>query len=437
MTEQAGATSPAGMPLGPPLGPPIGDPGATWSPWARRGDGHGDGPTGGRAPVADTARPPGAPSTPPLAAPPPRIDTPALPRGENPGPSGRSPALVAFVSFLVGALVVGAAFATYALGDRNGRSPGNRGGSSARSLDVGAILDKAQPSVVSIQTGAANSVFGGAGSGVVLSSDGLILTNAHVIEGAGGVIDVRFHDGVTAPGKLVGASTSHDVALVQVDRHGLVPATLGSSSRLRVGDDVLAIGNALNLGSEPSVTRGIVSALDRRIDDGRVTLDHLIQTDAAINPGNSGGPLVDAAGEVVGINTAIIDGAQNLGFAIDIDTVKDLVPTLKAGGGDLNANTAVLGVSSITVGSSLSQATRDRYKVKGDSGALINAVEASGAADKAGIVEGDVVVDVDGTTVSKSADLTKIVRSHRRGDQVTITVERAGVEHRFDVTLGP
>src|SRR5690606_21003684 len=137
------------------------------------------------------------------------------------------------------------------------------------------------------------------------------LTNAHVIAGAGGSIQVRFNDGTTGSARLVGADTGQDIALIRADRDGLTAAVLGSSSNLRVGDDVVAIGNALNLGGDPSVTRGIVSAKDRSITDGRVSLDNLIQTDAAINPGNSGGPLVDAEGRVVGINTAIIEGAQN------------------------------------------------------------------------------------------------------------------------------
>jgi len=254
----------------------------------------------------------------------------------------RSAALVGFVAFLLGALVVGAAFGAYALGDRRGgRSAATSKTATSRptgrvsSLDIRRILDVAQPSVVTIQTGSADSIFGSAGSGVVISADGLILTNAHVIEGSsGGTISVRFNDGTVSPATVVGASKSSDIALIHVKRNDLTPAKLGSSANLRVGDDVVAIGNALNLGGDPSVTRGIVSAKDRSIDDGKISLSHLIQTDAAINPGNSGGPLVNAAGEVVGINTAIIDGSQNVGFSIAIDSVQELIKKLKAGGGD-------------------------------------------------------------------------------------------------------
>ncbi|MEO6627754.1 MAG: trypsin-like peptidase domain-containing protein [Aquihabitans sp.] len=358
-------------------------------------------------------------------------------------PAGRSRALVAFVAFLAGALVVGAAFGTYAFGNRRGRSETPRvsarttpTASAIPALNIRNILEIAQPSVVTIQTGTKDSIFGGAGSGVVLSADGLIVTNAHVIEGAAGVIQVSFSDGTTAPAELVGASTKQDIALIKTDRTGLTPAKLGSSANLRVGDDVVAIGNALNLGGDPSVTRGIVSAKDRKISDGKVSLEHLIQTDAAINPGNSGGPLIDASGEVVGINTAIIDGAQNVGFSIAIDSVKKLIPTLKAGKGDLTPDTAVLGVRSVTVDNDLDEATRQQYGVVARSGALIAGVEVDSPAADAGLEEGDVVVEVDGVEVASNAALTATIRTRAPGDRVAITVERRGRRQNFDVTLG-
>jgi len=352
---------------------------------------------------------------------------------------------VAFSAFLFGALVVGAAFGAYALGHRNG--DGDRAGDvptttkplrATGALDIQKILDVAKPSVVTIQTGGPDSVFGGAGTGVVISEDGLILTNAHVIEGAGGEITVRFSDGTSASAELVGASTADDIALVQADRTGLTPASLGSSSNLLVGDPVVAIGNALNLGGDPSVTSGIVSAKDREINDGTINLDNLIQTDAAINPGNSGGPLVNANGEVVGINTAIIAGAQNVGFSIAIDSVKELIDELKAGGGDLTADTAVLGVSAVDVNSpDIDQSVRDQYGISVDEGALVVAVDPSGAGGTAGLLEGDVVVELDGEAVTTSTELTKLVRTHRPGDQVSITVQRQGERRTFTVTLGP
>ena len=384
--------------------------------------------------MADQDRPHGAGATPPTRLPAPLIDRPvpgAAPRRE------RSHALTAFVSFLVGALVVGAAFGVYALSER--RSDGTRaisGDDPVTALDIRKILDKAQPSVVTIQTGHQDSIFGGSGSGVIISDDGLILTNAHVIAGAGGTIEVRFDDGSTGAANLVGADTGQDIALIRADRGGLTPAELGSSANLRVGDDVVAIGNALNLGGDPSVTRGIVSAKDRSITDGRVSLDHLIQTDAAINPGNSGGPLVDAAGRVVGINTAIIEGAQNVGFSIAIDSVKALLPSLESGGGDLTGNTALLGVRSITVDADLDPGLRQQYGVVADAGALIAAVEPELPAEDGGLEVGDVVVELNSDPVGTNEQLTEAVRSHEPGDAVTITVERQGRRRSFDVTLG-
>jgi putative serine protease PepD len=350
---------------------------------------------------------------------------------------------VAFVAFLAGALVMGLAFGAYALGDRSARDSGegaSAGGGStapAPALNVREVLDKAQPSVVSITTGSIDSIFGGAGSGVVISEDGLIITNSHVVASTGGRISVRFHDGTEASAVLVGSSVADDIALLRADRTGLTPAVLGSSANLRVGDPVVAIGNALALGGDPSVTSGIVSAKNRSIDDGTISLDNLIQTDAAINPGNSGGPLVNAAGEVVGINTAIIDGAQSVGFSLAIDQVKALLDDLEAGHSDLNPDAAVLGVASVTVDASLGEAVREEYGVTSTSGALVTQVDADSAASDAGLLEGDVIVEIDGQAIRSSEQLGGIIRSHDKGDRVSIAVERDGRRRTFDVTLGP
>jgi putative serine protease PepD len=352
---------------------------------------------------------------------------------------------VAFSAFLVGALLVGAAFATYAAGrgDRVGSASSEDTTTTAAlradgPLDIQKVLGVIRPSVVTIQTGAPDSMFGGAGSGVIISDDGLILTNAHVIEGAGGNITIRYNDGTTSSASLVGASTADDIALVQADRTGLTPATLGSSANLLVGDPVVAIGNALNLGGDPSVTSGIVSAKDREISDGTISLRNLIQTDAAINPGNSGGPLVNADGQVIGINTAIIQGAQNIGFSIAIDSVEALIEELKAGGGDLTADTAVLGVSTIDVNSpDLDQATKDEFAISADAGAVVVAVDPAGGAGAAGVQEGDVVIEVDGEAISSAADLTQAIRSRSPGDEASVVIERRGERQTLAVTLGP
>jgi putative serine protease PepD len=391
--------------------------------------------------VIDDQRPSGAPPAPPVTWPGARLEAP-LPAAER---RGRGGALVAFTAFLLGAVLVGAAFAVYALGRDSSATASSEGSTSTTAalradgpLDIQRVLGIIRPSVVTIQTGAPDSMFGGAGSGFIISEDGLILTNAHVIEGAGGNISIRYNDGTTSSASLVGASTADDLALLQADRAGLTPAALGSSANLLVGDPVVAIGNALNLGGDPSVTSGIVSAKDREISDGTISLRNLIQTDAAINPGNSGGPLVNANGEVVGINTAIIQGAQNIGFSIAIDSVQSLIEELKAGGGDLTADTAVLGVSTIDASSpDLDQATKDQYGITADAGAVVVAVDPAGGAGAAGMQEGDVVVEFEGDAISTASDLTSAVRSRAPGDEVSVVIERRGERRTLAVTLGP
>jgi S1-C subfamily serine protease len=391
--------------------------------------------------VADDARPAGAPPVPPTAWPDPRLPAPESDPGAR---KPRSAALFAFTAFLIGAVLVGSAFAAYALGDRSDETSSAASTTTTAApraegaLDIQKILDIARPSVVTIQTGGPNSLFGSAGTGVVISEDCLILTNAHVIEGAGGDITVRFNDGTSASAKLVGASTGDDIALIQANQAGLTPAKLGSSANLLVGDPVVAIGNALNLGGDPSVTSGIVSAKDRQISEGAVSLDNLIQTDAAINPGNSGGPLVNANGEVVGINTAIIQGAQNIGFSIAIDSVEDLIAKLKAGGGDLTPNTPVLGVTTVDVSSpDIPQEFKDQFKITAEQGAIVGSVDPKSGAGTAGIKVADVVTEFDGQAVTSSTQLTKLVRERKPGDKVKVTVERKGKPTSFTVTLGP
>ena len=191
--------------------------------------------------------------------------------------------------------------------------------SSVAASDIQALLARVSPSVVAIEIRTAQGA--AAGSGVVISADGLIVTNAHVVADAI-TITIRYGNGQTHGADLVGSSPKNDIALVrQRDAKGLSPATLGNSGALRVGDEVIAIGNAYDLGDTPTVTKGIISAKGRTLDTGEVQLENLLQTDAAINHGNSGGPLLNLSGEVIGINSAGIPNANNLGFAIEIDAV--------------------------------------------------------------------------------------------------------------------
>jgi serine protease Do len=302
-------------------------------------------------------------------------------------------------------------------------------------LDIGALLNKAQPSVVSIRTGGSSSVSGGAGTGVIISDDGLVLTNAHVV-GSATTAEITLYDGATRRAILVGSVPENDIALMaMVDPPSVQPAELGNSADVRVGDGVIAIGNALDLGGTPSVTRGIVSGKDRIIDaPGNLTLTDLIQTDAAINPGNSGGPLVNALGQVVGINTAIISDAQNIGFAIAIDVVKPLIDEIRNGGGTVRADQAFLGVSMVSV-EDLLDATRRLYGVEVDRGVFVTETVPGSAAAEAGIEPGDVIVEVDGREVRSPADVANIIRSKRPGDSITIVIERDGVSQEVVVTL--
>lgn len=307
----------------------------------------------------------------------------------------------------------------------------NRGG-----LDIQGLLRKAQPSVVSIHTGQTSraGVFGAAGSGVVISEDGLVLTNAHVIESAT-TMQVTLSDGRSVSADLVGSLPNDDIALIKLRDPGpLTAAELGNSSDVQVGDDVVAIGNALNLGGPPSVTEGIISAKDRTIQAGNETLRNLIQTDAAINPGNSGGPLLNAHGQVVGINTAIISDAQNIGFAIAIDPIKPLIQEIKDGKGTVTPTTAFLGVSTQGVGD-IPAGVRSQYGVRTTDGAFVTDIAPDSAASTAGLQSGDVITAIDGQPISSSQDVVDSVQAHQPGDHIAITYERSGRTDNVTVEL--
>jgi S1-C subfamily serine protease len=305
-------------------------------------------------------------------------------------------------------------------------------------MDVHAVLDAVEESVVTIEIRGATTTqeFQAAGTGVVIDDTGIVLTNAHVVEGAQ-TMTIRFFDGTTSSASLIGSFPADDVALVQLDEtDDLSPATLGVSDDLEVGDPVLAIGNALDLTGQPTVTQGIVSALDRSIDGGGEHLDGLIQTDAAINPGNSGGPLVAADGSVVGINTAIISEAQNLGFAIAIDTLKPLIEDIKNGNGEVTADTAFLGVSTTDV-ADVTPGALDEFGIDPDAtGGVVVEVVLGSAAERGGLREGDLITAVDGDPVRSSDDVRSAIRARDPGDTVTITIQRAGETQDLEVTLG-
>ena len=347
---------------------------------------------------------------------------------------------VALVASVVGALIAALVTAgVFVVLDDDGATPSTASGAPARQIgdrgvDIREILEKAQPSVVSISTDQTTErgVFGGAGSGVIISEDGLVLTNAHVVSGAT-TVEVVLHDGSVESATLVGSSPDDDIALVRIDEPvDLVPAEIGSSADVVVGDDVVAIGNALNLGGPPSVTLGIVSAKDRTIEaPGGLVLRDLIQTDAAINPGNSGGPLLNADGQVVGINTAIIDDAQNIGFAIAVDAIGNLIEELKQGQGDITPDSAFLGVSMMDV-EEVTESVLEQYRVSADAGAFVSDLVPGSAATDAGLELGDVIVEVDGVPVASSDDVADAIRNREAGEPIELTYERGG--ERFETT---
>jgi putative serine protease PepD len=419
------------------------------SPWAR-------------PPAAEPTRPLwlDPPTTPPLAespaGPPPPPESPPhpLPGSSEPPRAPREPKPRSAVGWFKPALAGGIVGAIVAAGVAGGIVAANDDGvSSAKApaaltrsssklagahLDVAGVLQKVQHGVVAIDVkGSSNGFqsFEAAGTGMIIDSAGLILTNSHVVEGAN-TIQVTLYDGRQLDADLVGRSSSHDVALIKArNASGLDPVKFGSSGSLQVGDDVVAVGNALNLGSTPTVTTGIVSALDRDISaDNGESLSDLIQTDAAINHGNSGGPLVNASGEVIGINTAVAAEGQNIGFAISIDSVQPLIEQLRNGGGEFKAG-AFLGVRTSNLDDVVPQ-VKDRFSITSDDGAFITSVVPGSGADGAGLQPGDVITEVDGRSVKTNTDVGAIIQSHKAGDQVEIRFQRDGESKTTKATLG-
>ena len=284
-------------------------------------------------------------------------------------------------------------------------------------------------SVVTISTTVSDDFGGGrgVGTGVVLTSDGQILTNAHVVEDASEVV-VRFA-GETEPrvAKILASDLGNDLALLKIDATGLVAATFAKPGSVQIGDAVIAIGYALALDGGPTVTSGIVSALKRTIETDSGALNSLIQTDAAISSGNSGGPLVNLKGEVVGINTAVARGdstsaANNIGFSISVDEVLIVIEQLRKQANGVVRDDGFLGVG---------LAARE----DGGQGAIITDVQADSPADKAGILIDDVVLAVDGEPIDGQAGLVAAIRDAEPGQTVKIEILRDGKRLTFEATL--
>ncbi|MDQ3570761.1 MAG: trypsin-like peptidase domain-containing protein [Actinomycetota bacterium] len=404
-------------------------------------------PTAQEAPPYVTGPPPmpPAPSGWPGSRPP---DPPVAP--PSPG-GGRRWLAVAAVAALIGAAAGGGIGALVAGDDGSSASQppafGPNSSVIAKPQDIQQILAKVQPGVVSIRTQAFQGGSGlfdlepspvrGAGTGVLLTPAGEILTNAHVVSGATALKVTLDRETTARDADLLGLDAPSDVAIIKLrDTKGLEgrPVTLGSSGQLKVGDSVVAIGNALSLPGGPTVTQGIVSALDRSLGDRDQQLSGLIQTDAAINPGNSGGPLVNAAGEVIGINTAVIQStgrsvAQNIGFAIAIDNVKPMLDRLRKGEG--GAPQGFLGVTTVT----LTPDIRDRFGFAADKGAVVGEVEPGSPAERAGLQTNDVITKFGDKSIETNADLQAAVRSLAPGARAEVQWKRGSEDRKAGVTL--
>lgn len=348
--------------------------------------------------------------------------------------------------FLLLGLLLGVLLGPPLLGERGAAelpssqvSPGT-GGSAGGDLDdgsVAAIAADVLPSTVYIEV--VNVAQGSTGSGFVLREDGYIVTNQHVIAPArdgGGEITVVFSDGSEEDAEIVGVSTDYDLAVLEVDRDDLQPLVLGDSDQLLVGEPVVAIGAPLGL--EGTVTSGIVSALNRPVSvpgEEAATFINAIQTDAAINPGNSGGPLVNAAGEVIGVNSAIATtatsgqgGSVGLGFAIPSSQVRRTTEQLIETG---QATYPVIGALLDTTyrGEGVQVVTEDNATDA-------PAITPGGPAEAAGLESGDVIVAIDGEPVTSPDELIVRIRARAPGDVITLTVREGDQDTELEVTLG-
>ena len=305
------------------------------------------------------------------------------------------------------------------------------------------VVQKVLPAVVNVtsdivQQGQEGK---GVGTGFVVRSDGVIVTNCHVVEGA---TKITVFTSAKTPkqydARVIGGDCLHDLAVLKIGATGLATVGLGDSGALQLGQEVVALGYALALDGGPSVTSGIVSSLDRTIQvqdpscttctNGARTYTDIIQTDAAINHGNSGGPLVNMAGQVVGINSAGDDSAQNIGFAIAIDSAKDTIAKAEA---NPLAPSAYLGVSTQGVTPDMAF----QLGLKTNQGVYVVATTAGGPAEQAGIQQGDVIVAVNGTQVKTSDDLGSILDGLAPGQSASVeVVSKGGARRTIDVTLG-
>ena len=300
--------------------------------------------------------------------------------------------------------------------------------------DVVDLIEKASKSVVNVNTiRIFRDVFyrvvpvQGMGSGFIIDNEGYVLTNNHVIAEAH-EITVTLSDSRVFQGQLAGTSRRADVAVIKIEGENLTPATLGDSDKLRVGQRVYAIGNPFGLVGGPTVTSGVISALNRTIHSEQGAFEGLVQTDAAINPGNSGGPLIDVEGKVVAINTAIIPFAQGIGFAVPINAAKAWTDDILLHG---VVRKPWLGITGFTI-------TRDvaaQYRLPVESGVLVVGVESDSPSSKAGMKKSDIILGMDGQKVGSIEDLKNMLKEKQPGEETELTVLRDSRQSQLRVIL--
>jgi len=291
------------------------------------------------------------------------------------------------------------------------------------------------PSVVQISTDTvAISLYNrivpqtGVGSGIIIDNFGNILTNNHVVEGAD-LVTATLNDGRSYPATLVGSDNITDLAVINISAAKLTPAKFGRSADLQVGEDVIAVGHALGLKGGPTVSKGVVSALERTIQtDAQKAMVDLIQTDASINPGNSGGPLANSKGEVIGINTAIIDDSNGIGFAINIDDAHVVIDQILASGKVLRG---FLGITPFNVTDSI----REQINLPVADGVIIAGVVSGFPAEKSGLQPEDVIVMLNKVSIENAGDLSKFLLNNPPGSEVEIRFYRNGELRKVDIVL--
>jgi serine protease Do len=297
---------------------------------------------------------------------------------------------------------------------------------------VTAAVEKLSESIVSVSSmRLERRFFGmvpleGQGSGIILDRNGLIVTNNHVIDGANQV-HISLKDGRTFTGEVVGSDEATDVAVIRVDASDLPAAELGDSEAVRVGQLVLAIGNALALPGGPTVSMGVLSAKGRPLPGSDFIFEGLLQTDAAVNPGNSGGPLADLEGRIIGITTLMIPYAQGMGFAIPINTVKKIAQEILQNG---RVSRRWIGISGVDVTPQLAR----RYSLQAESGFLVAEVVPRSPAEYAGLRNGDVVTGADGSGVKHTKDLLLAISKVGIGGKVKLDINRMGRTGTLEVS---